>query len=234
MPKGKAADSSRVTTEAAEEDRAVAEEVRQTGERARAVNETSREDAETRRYRTEASRGMAEGARTVAEGARASTEARRAGAEEERVTAEAGRSAAEAGRLSAEQLRAAAEDARAAAEEARSGRRKPRGARRRRSVPQPRSNDCCWRKSAERWSWPSGARGIERAVPETKVPPALTLRRRPEPRRQRFHQPPRCSVAHPGDMAVGADQHGRRRGDFAEHRQLPPAGVCRVHVLNAV
>ena len=63
---------------------------------------------------------------------------------------------------------------------------------------------------------------------------ALAFRRRPEPSRQRFRQPLRCSVADPGDIAVGADQHRGGRSDFAEHRKLPLAGVFRVDVLNAV
>ena len=62
---------------------------------------------------------------------------------------------------------------------------------------------------------------------------ALAFRRRPEPSRQRLRQPVQCSVADPRDIAVGTDQHRDGRSDFAEHRKLPGASVCRVDVLNA-
>src|SRR5262252_2544428 len=55
------------------------------------------------------------------------------------------------------------------------------------------------------------------SVPLLSRTRALTFRRRPEPSRQRFLQPLRCSVADPGDIAVGADQHRGGRSDVAKH-----------------
>ena len=55
---------------------------------------------------------------------------------------------------------------------------------------------------------------------------------RPEPGGQRVTEPPMAAVSHPGDVAVGPDQHGRRSSDRAQHRELPGAGVRRVDQLD--
>src|SRR3954451_12007958 len=48
---------------------------------------------------------------------------------------------------------------------------------------------------------------------------------RPEPSRESFRQVGTGEVSYPRDMAVGADQNGRRGLDVAEYRELPDAVV---------
>ena len=56
-----------------------------------------------------------------------------------------------------------------------------------------------------------------------------------EPGRQRVGEPRvPLALAHPGDVAVGPDQDGRRRRDDAEDRQLPRPGSVGVDVPHAV
>src|SRR5262245_2933108 len=55
-----------------------------------------------------------------------------------------------------------------------------------------------------------------------------------EPGGQRVREPQVSTLTHPGDVPVGADQHGGGSADLAEYRQLPRAGVFRVRQLDPV
>jgi hypothetical protein len=83
----------------------------------------------------------------------------------------------------------------------------------------------------------SGDETGDRAVAVAQAKQAqneLRRRRRSEPGGQRVAKPEARAVSHPGDMSVGANQHGSGSSDRAEDRKLPHTVVFGVDELNPI
>ncbi len=63
---------------------------------------------------------------------------------------------------------------------------------------------------------------------------ALRRGRRSEPGGERVGKPQIRAVSHPGDIAVGPNQHRRGRRDRAKYRKLPHPTIFSVDHLNPI